>query len=397
MSSKAARIPRYRPYDGPELFRQGFRPFFLGAGLCSFITVAYWLAIFQGVASLPTAFDPVAWHAHEMIFGFAGAVIAGFLLTAIPNWTGRMPLQGMPLIVLFGTWLIGRLAVATSAVVGAGLAAMLDLSFLAVLFAVVLREILSGRNWRNLPMPLALVVLLVANLLTHLDAAGQASTGLIGQRLGIATMILLISLVGGRIIPSFTRNWLAKRAEVSMPASFSRFDQISLFITMAALVAWVVRPDGQTTGVALLAAGLLSFVRLARWRGHRTLVEPLVWSLHLGFAWVPVGFLLLGLGVFLPALFSSTAGLHALTAGAIGSMTIAVMTRATLGHSGRQLVADGWTTTIYALVAVAAASRVLAPLAFEIYYPLLWGSGLLWCAAFGLFTLCYGRILFSHQ
>lgn len=397
MSGKAAGIPRYRPYSGPAVFRQGFRPFFLGAGLCALIAVALWLAVFQGAVSLPSAFGPVAWHAHEMIFGFAGAVIAGFLLTAIPNWTGRMPLQGTPLILLFGAWLIGRLAVAVSALIGAGLAAVLDLSFFAMLLAVVLREILSGRNWRNLPMPLALSLLLAANLLTHLEAAGRASTGPMGQRLGIATMILLIGLVGGRIIPSFTRNWLAKRKESALPAGFGRFDRIALLVTAASLAAWVAWPDSQTTGAALLAAGLATLGRLARWRGHRTLAEPLVWSLHLGFAWVPVGLLLLGLGAFLPELISSTAGLHALTAGAIASMTIAVMTRASLGHSGRQLTADGWTTAIYALVAAAAALRVLAPIAADSYAPLLWGAGLLWCAAFGLYCLHYGRILLSHR
>ena len=220
MSSKTAVIPRHRPFDGPALLRQGFRPFFLGAGVWALAAMVLWIAILQGAVLLPTAFDPVAWHVHEMLFGFVIAAIAGFLLTAIPNWTGRMPLQGVPLAVLVGVWLAGRLAVGASAWIGAGIAAVLDLSFLTLLLGVVLREILAGRNWRNLPMPVVLSGLLVANALTHADVVGLAATGPLGQRLGIGIVILLIHLVGGRIIPSFTLNWLKKRGESNLPASF---------------------------------------------------------------------------------------------------------------------------------------------------------------------------------
>jgi uncharacterized protein involved in response to NO len=395
MSTRTAGIPRYRPFNGPVLFRQGFRPFFLGAGLWGFASVALWLAVVQGAVSIPTSFGP-AWHAHEMIFGFAAAVIAGFLLTAIPNWTGRMPLQGLPLVILFGIWLIGRVAIATSALIGSGLAAALDLSFLVVLLGVVLREIMSGRNWRNLPMPIAVGALLLANFLTHAEAAGDLPSDRLGERLGIATIILLISLVGGRIIPSFTRNWLVKRAETHMPAGFSQFDRACLILTLAGLGSWVAAPASTVTAAALLAAGLACFVRLARWRGHRSLREPLVWSLHLGFAWVSAGLCLLGLSILLPELVPSTAGLHALTAGAIGSMTLAVMTRASLGHTRRPLIADGWIATIYALIATAATSRVAAPMLPDVYGPLLWASGVLWSAAFGLFTVRFGRVLLSR-
>jgi uncharacterized protein involved in response to NO len=401
VSETAVGIPRYKPFGGPQFFRQGFRPFFLSAGLWAVAGLVVWLAEVQDAISIPTAFAPAAWHAHEMIFGFAGAVIAGFLLTAIPNWTGRMPLQGLPLILLFGAWLVGRAAMATSALIGAGIAAVLDLSFLALLLAAVLREILAGRNWRNLPMPIALGGLLLSNILTHAEAAGTVTTGALGQRLGISIVILLISLVGGRIIPSFTRNWLAKRQGASipgarMPAGFNGFDRACLAITMAALGGWVAAPDAEVTGAALFVAGLATTVRLARWCGHRTLREPLVWSLHLGFAWVPLGLCLLGLGEFLPELISPMSGLHALTAGAIGSMTLAVMTRATLGHTGRPLAADGWTAAIYVLIAMAAASRVAASLLPDAYGPLIWISALAWIATFSLFTLRFGRILIAR-
>lgn len=396
MSNGREAIPRYRAFDGPALLRQGFRPFFLGAGLWAFADTALWLAVLNGALTIPTAFGPAAWHAHEMIFGFAAAAIAGFLLTAIPNWTGRMPLQGVPLAVLFATWLIGRAAMATSVIIGPQLAAALDLAFPVLLIGVVLREILAGRNWRNLPMPAALAGLLVANALTHIEAMGLARSGPIGQRLGIGIIIVLISLVGGRIIPSFTRNWLAKRGATRMPAVPGRLDRLCLSLVLAALGAWVAIPTEMTTGTLLLVAGLASFARLARWRGHRTLAEPLVWSLHLGFAWVPAGLCLLGLGVFVPSAIPPTIGLHALSAGAIGSMTLAVMTRASLGHTGRGLTADGWTTAIYILITPAAATRVIAPIVADFYGVLLWTSALLWSTAFGLFTLHYGRMLLSR-
>ena len=354
-----------------------------------------WIAVLREHVSLPTAFTPLAWHAHEMIFGFAAAAVAGFMLTAIPNWTGRMPLQGLPLIILFTIWFLGRVVMAISALTGPGIAAVIDLSFLGALLAVVMREIVSGRNWRNLPMTVALAVLLVANALTHLGAAGMPSVGLAGQRLGIATLIILISLVGGRIIPSFTRNWLAKRAEPQMPASFGRIDGLCLVLTFAALGLWVASPESWIFGAAALAAALANVVRLVRWRGHRTLSQPLLWSLHLGFAWIPVGLGLLGVAVFWPTAIPASAGLHALTVGAIGSMTLAVMTRATLGHSARQLTADSWTLAIYILIAVAAISRVAAPIALGLYVPLLLTSGLLWSGAFILFTVHYGRMLLN--
>jgi uncharacterized protein involved in response to NO len=395
MSAKTAGIPRYRPFAGPALLRQGFRPFFLGAGGWALAAMVLWIAILQASFSLPTAFDPVAWHVHEMLFGFVVAAIAGFLLTAIPNWTGRMPLQGVPLAVLVGVWVAGRLAVGVSAWIGAGIAAVLDLAFLALLLGVVLREILAGRNWRNLPMPVVLGGLLVANALTHADAVGLAATGPLGQRLGIGIVILLIGLVGGRIIPSFTLNWLKKQGESNLPVSFGVLDRAALGLAAAALAIWVVAPESPIGGAALIAAGVASLGRLARWCRHLTLAEPLVWSLHLGFVWVGSGLLLVGLSAFLSDV-PPAAGLHALTAGAMGGMTLAVMTRATLGHTGRPLSADRWTVAIYLFIAAAAGLRVAAPFLADVYLPLLWTSGLAWSTAFGLFVVHYGRMLLSR-
>jgi len=388
--------PRFQAVAGLAFFRFGFRPFFLGAGVWALVAVAIWLAAFRGLVSIPTAFDPVAWHVHEMLFGFVAAAIAGFLLTAVPNWTGRMPIRGVPLAVLFALWVIGRVAVTTSGLIGAGVAAALDLSFLALLLGLVAREIVAGRNWRNVPITIVLAVLLLANVLIHAEAVGHASTGPLGQRLGIAVVVLLINLVGGRIIPSFTANWLKKRGEARLPAGHDALDGGALAVLLLALAAWVAAPGGFAAGVGLIAAGVLAFIRVARWRGHRTLSEPLVWSLHLGFAWVPVGLLLTGTSLVIPSL-PATAGIHALTAGAMGSMTLAVMTRATLGHTGRALAADRWTAAIYLLVATAALLRIAAPLLTEAYLPLLCASGVAWIAAFGTFAVRYGRLFLTSE
>lgn len=392
MSAKTGGIPRYRASAWPVLFRQGFRPFFLGAGLWAALAVAGWVAILLGYVDLPTAFGLIAWHAHEMIFGYVAAVVAGFLLTAIPNWTGRMPLQGAPLAALFCAWLIGRAAVAVSGVIGAGLAALLDLAFLLLLFAAVLREIAAGRNWRNLPMPVALALLVTANALMHAGPLGLGDDGGLGLRLAIAVLVGLIGLIGGRIVPSFTRNWLHKRGETRLPAPFGRYDRACLAVLALSLALWVALPDLPWVGAGLILSAALWLGRVARWRGHLTLAEPLVWSLHLGILWVPVGLLLIGLAPLWAAVPPS-AGLHALTAGAMGSMTLAVMTRATLGHTGRALEADAPTAVLYGLVSLAAAARVAAALDPAHVLPLIWFAAAAWCAAFVLFAAVYGRRL----
>lgn len=395
MSQTRSAIPRYRPVEGAALFRHGFRPFFLGAGLSAFALLALWLPFVSGALVIPTAFDPVAWHVHELLFGYLIAAIAGFLLTAIPNWTGRMPLQGWPLAGLFAVWVAGRIAVAFSALTGPGLAAAVDLAFLVLLLAAVMREIVAGKNWRNLPMPLALTLLLVANGLAHADVLGWSETGEIARRTTIAVIVALIGLIGGRIVPSFTRNWMAKLGLAPLPSPMGAFDKIAIALLVAALVSWIAVPDHRGSGALLILAAVTTFVRVARWRGYRTLREPLLWSLHLGMLWVPVGLGLLGLAIFNTDLPPS-AGVHALTAGAMGGMTLAVMTRATLGHSGRPLSAGPLSAAIYGLVSAAAGFRVAAALDAGPYDIMLHAAAASWLAAFALFIAIYGRILLSR-
>ena len=374
------------------MFTQGFRPFFLGAGAWAFFASALWMPVYLGWFTLPTAFAPAQWHAHEMIFGVVIASLAGFLLTAIPNWTGRLPLRGGALIALASLWLAGRLATLLASEIGPVAASVIDLAFLPVLLAVIVREIVAGRNWRNLPITIAVGLLFAANLLMHLEVLEMFETDGHGLRLAIATMIMLIGLVGGRVIPSFTRNWLAKRDAAHLPAAFGRFDGIVLALQLAALVGWIVAPEALWVGWALVGAGVMVAARLARWRGGDTLSEPLVWSLHLGFLWMPVGLCLLGLSSITPVV-PVAAGLHALGAGAMGSMILAVMSRAILGHTGQDLTADAWTTAAYILAASATATRIVATFVPDTQPGLLWLAITLWMAAFAVFTVRYGRLI----
>ncbi len=390
-ASTAGPVPRLRASAGPALFSYGFRPFFLLAGIWAPAALTLWMLSFAGFLSLPTAFDPLSWHAHEMLFGFAAAAVAGFVLTAVPNWTGRLPLQGRSLLFLVGLWLAGRAAVITSAVIGGWSAAVVDVAFLAVLLAAVAREIIAGRNWRNLPVVAVLAALCGANIAFHVGAlASQGTTA--AARLAVAVLIVLICLIGGRIIPSFSRNWLVKRGQGRLPASFGGFDKLTLVLTLVAMACWTYDPQSYVTGVAAAIAAAFNLLRLVRWAGDRTAAEPLLWILHVGYLWIPAGLGLLAITPFNGSVTPS-AGLHALTAGAIATMILAVMTRATLGHTGRNLRAGAGAAVLYLLILIAGISRVVASLDATLFSPLLIASAVGWVAAFGLFIGLYGPML----
>ena len=381
--------------DGPRrfvVFDAGFRPFFFLAGAWSAIAVAIWLAMLAGYLDPPSALDPVSWHVHEMVFGFAAAAIGGFILTAIPNWTGRPPVAGAPLAGLAAAWLAGRIAIAWSAPIGAGLAAVLDLAYLVALCAIAAREIVAGGNWRNLPIVAVIGFLAVCNLLVHLERLGAGETAAMGNRLGIAVILLLVTVISGRITPAFTRNWLRARDDTAEPRGAGWPDGVTIAATALAGLCWSLAPIWSGTGVVAILAAVAHVVRLAGWRGHRTLAEPLLLVLHLGSLWMVAGFALLGASVFVDGLPRSAA-LHALTAGAVGTMILAVMTRASLGHTGRELKAGAGTTTVYALVTLAALARVLSPVVTEAQANMLILSGVLWIGAFSLFTVLYAPLL----
>jgi uncharacterized protein involved in response to NO len=283
------------------------------------------------------------------------------------------------------------MAILFSAFLGAAAAAAIDVAFLALLAAVVAREIVAGNNTRNLKVLAVVALLLAGNALFHAEAAWGFGRGH-GTRTGIAAAVLLISLIGGRIIPSFTHNWLARQRPGAMPAPFGRFDVAAVGASAAALAAWVAAPDHPATALLALVAGTLNAVRLGRWAGHRTAAEPLVLILHVAFAFVPIGFLLLALGIAAPGAIAASGVLHSWTAGAIGLMTLAVMTRASLGHTGRPLTATWPIQLIYAAALVAALARIVA--AFGIARePMLHISATAWVAAFAGFALVYAPLL----
>lgn len=376
----------------PALFTQGFRPFFLAAGLWAAIALALWTYMLLTGWVVPSRFDPLTWHIHEMLFGFVTAAIAGFLLTAIPNWTGRLPVRGIPLALLAGLWLLGRIVCLVSAHVPAWIAIMADMSFPVFLVGVIAREIIAGKNWRNLVVVAPVSVLGIANLLMHLEAHGVGVPPGLGWRLGLAAIILLVSIMAGRIVPSFTRNWLAKRPGSALPASHGLIDKIALGSLHAGLIGWAFLSAFRAFGLLLLLGAAINLWRLLRWRGLATVAEPLLLVLHIGYAWLVLGAALLGLSV-LGADVPLSGAIHALTAGAIGTMTLAVMTRATRGHVGRALSADRATVLIYALVSLAAITRIAAPIATTWMLPLLVIAACLWIAAFLGFAISYGPML----
>jgi uncharacterized protein involved in response to NO len=387
-------IPRLKAYNGPALLSYGFRPFFFLGAVWAALAIALWVPFFEGEIAVPTLLAPREWHVHEMLFGYIPAVLTGFLLTAIPNWTGRLPLQGASLLVLVIVWLAGRLAVAYSAYLGWLIMGTVASAFLVLVIAAAAREIIAGHNWRNLKVIVPVALLALANIAFHLEAHASG-TAEVSIRAGISAVLVLIMLIGGRIIPSFTRNWLVRKNAGRLPSAFDKWDTAALVISAAVLVLWIVVPDGSLIGAALSAAAVLNFARLARWAGERTSAERLVLVLHVAYAFVPLGFALAALAAF--DLVLQSAALHAWMVGAAGTMTLAVMTRASLGHTGHALVARAGTEVIYAGVVLAAAARIAATLLPAWTFILIHLAALAWIIAFGGFSLLYAPVLFRPR
>lgn len=388
MSTTAAQI---RTYRGPALFTYGFRPFFLFGALWAGAAVALWLPMLTGRLALPTHFSPLDWHVHELVYGYVPAVIAGFLLTAVPNWTGRLPVVGGRLVALFSLWAAGRVALLIAAWIGGAMAAAIDVAFLAALAGLISREIIAGDNWRNLKVVVALGLLITGNVLFHLEVLGAISGGY-GLRLGVGTTVLLIMLIGGRIIPSFTRNWLARQPGTRLPVAFNGLDVLVMVESGLVLALWVLLPDAAITGWLAALVGFVNCSRMARWAGDRTLSEPLVLVLHVAYAFVPIGFVLLAISVLFPNVIAPSGALHGWTAGCIGLMTLAVMTRASLGHTGQRLTATPRVQAIYAFALISALARIVAAFGFW-RMPMLDLAAMAWVLAFGGFVWVYAPLL----
>jgi len=376
----------------PPVLQHAFRICFLLAAIWAAAAVPLWLLAYTGIIELAGPYGAINWHAHELVFGYAALVVCGFLFTAIPNWTGRLPVSGWPLAILVTIWLAGRIAMMQAVHFGPMLAAAIDVAFLVAVLAVAGREIVAGKNWRNLRVLVLVGWLLLGNVAFHAAAIGGHAIDL-SVRGSIGALIALITLVGGRLTPSFTRNWLVKQSATQLPAPFGTLDAVAIGSGVAALLSWVIMPDGApTAALAALAAILLAW-RLARWRGWATFAEPLLVILHIGYAFVPLGFALLAVNALRPDLIPNNAVVHAWTAGAIGTMTLAVMTRATLGHTGQALTATPATVAIYVAIVLAAALRILAAFTVEWHLALVDAAGAAWTAAFLIFLGSYGPLL----
>ncbi|HWU93780.1 MAG TPA: NnrS family protein [Sphingomicrobium sp.] len=388
-------LRRRRMAASHPFFRGGFRPFFFAGAAWAVVALTLWVCTLLGDITLPTALDALAWHRHEMLFGFVGAIMAGFLLTAVPNWTGRLPIAGWPLAGLFSLWAAARLAVLFSTSVTLWLAALLDVGFFVVLGLLAAREVLEANN-RNTPVVGMILLFGVADGLDYLANTGVIPLTDIGWQLALSLVVLLISLIGGRIIPSFTRNWMAKRGIAKgLPTQPGRLDLFVIGATAVALFAWLFGPQETPIGIVLIAAAVLQAVRWARWRGWRTLADPLVLILHVGFLWIPLGLALLGLSLM--GVAPRSAAIHSLTAGAMATMILAVMTRASLGHTARELKAGPLTVALYALVTFGAVLRVAASLRFIDYNLGIDIAAIAWGGAFLLFLLGYAPVLWRPR
>lgn len=383
-----------RAYRGPALFSFGFRPFFLLAGAFAALAIPLWIGVLSGGGSLAGTVTR-DWHVHEMLFGYTAAVIAGYMIIAGPNWTGRYPVAGAPVAALAALWLAGRAAMLL-AEPGNGAAMAIDAAFLPIFAGALWREQIAARNGKGLVPCLVVTALALANIAFHLRFAWPAA-GPVSERLALGMIALLIAVMGGRLVPSFTRNWLAQRKPRREPAPYGRLDRAVTGLTAAALAAWLAFPGAGATGLLLAASGTGTALRLARWRGWDTWREPLVWGLHLAYLWLAIGFVLLGAAIGFPRHVPATSAVHALTVGAIGAMTLAMMMRTTLSHTGRARTGGTAAAAALLLVHAAALLRVAAPLAPTLSTHLLMLSALLWSGAFIVFTGIYGPMLATRR
>jgi uncharacterized protein involved in response to NO len=364
------------------VLRLGFRPFYLGAALLGMVAVPLWVALLLGAVSLPLTVAPVLWHAHEMLFGFAVAVIVGFLLTAGKAWTGLGTPRGASLAALASLWLAARLAAALAPY---AVYAALDLILLPLVAAMLIELLLRARSRRNLPLGFILVLLALANLAFHLAVLGVLDIPpMRALHAGLALVVMIECVIAGRVIPAFTMSALPG-LKLQVPR---RLEAATLASSAVALALWVLAPQGLVTAVAFTGAAALHGLRLWQWQPLRSRVRPILWVLHLAYAWLPIGFVLLALAQV--GAVGMSAGVHALAVGATGGLIIGMITRTARGHTGRPLRASRLEVAAYGLVTGAAVLRVAMPLVLPQHHALwLIVAAIAWSAAFGLYLMVF--------
>ena len=392
--SEAARPPRIRL----AVFRYGFRPFFLLAGLWAPLVVAVWIAALAGAPLPETPLPLLRWHAHEMLAGFVGAAVIGFLLTAVPNWTGRPGFAGAPLMALVAVFLAGRLALLPGSPLPIGIAAPVALAGMPAALLLVLPGLAKAGKARLFLPPLIILAFWAGDLLMLGEQAGwwQGATWREGQLLSLNAALVLVGLIGGRIIPSFTLNALRKTGRPAEPRPLRGLDEASMLSLVAVALVDLVWPDGTAAGAVAALAAVLAALRLSRWHGQRTLGQPIVWVLHLAFAFIP-----LALAAKAAWLLAGQAWgahwLHLQGAGALALMIMAVMTRAALGHTGRTLHAPPPVVAAYLLLPLAALARGFGPVLTGNPIAPLHAAALLWIGGFAMFLWVYAPILLGPR
>ncbi len=383
----------------PTILSSGFRPFFLLGALHAVLMIAIWVPWFLGLIRIPSLFTPILWHSHELLFGFMLAIIAGFVLTAVANWTSRPPVSGWLLTGLVVFWLAGRIAVAGSRDANELVVAVICLLFPLALTIIVTRVVVAAGNKRNFKVAALIACLTVAEAAFHYEAwlTGRAKLATV---IAVAVVLVLLTVIAGRIIPNFTSNWLKANRPGALPRPPGTFDLGSTAITVAALGCWVATKLLAETsvisgsiGVVMLVAGFANLIRQARWQPLRTMAEPLVMILHIAYLFIPIGFALVGVSLLMREVSLEIAGLHAWATGAIATMMLAMMTRVTRGHTGNALTAPWGTVALYACIIVAALTRIAANLLPDMTLVLIPVSGASWIAAFLGFLFLYGRML----
>jgi uncharacterized protein involved in response to NO len=373
----------------PAVLAYGFRPFFLLAGIHASIAIPLWGAMLEGLDLAGLALPAHVWHAHEMLFGFVAAAVAGFLLTAVPSWTNRRGYAGAPLAGLVLLWIAGRAVTTIPMDLSPLWIAVIDLAFVPMLALTILPALVRSGNRRNLVFIGLLALLFASNL--HFHLSGAVATGPL--LLGMNVMLFMLTMLGGRIVPAFTSAALKQQGLEAQIRRYQPLDKAVLIGVGGVLVVDLVFPNGSLALLVAVVTALLLCVQLSKWQGHRTLKIPIVWVLHAAYMWLPVC-LALKAAWMIGAPVPGTSWLHALTVGAIATMIMGVMSRASLGHTGRALVAPGGIVVAYYLVTGAALSRVFG----LILFPATWAlwmvvAAFLWCLAFVLFVVIYAPIL----
>ena len=375
-----------------RFFSYGFRPFFLLGVIYSIVALGVWLLIWRGSIMPDWNRVPVFWHAHDMIMGLMAAAMAGFLLTAVANWTSRPPLA---VLVMF--WSAGRFGLQSATI-----SAIADLLFWGLLSALIAREVFAARNKRNYKIVMILALMLLLDGLFHLGELQLLVVLDLRQLLWaqLWLVIVLINIVGGRVIPAFTGNWLRRqraggtiRSPAAMPADFGKPDMLAIGLLLAFAMSVVLQLPAPIT----VPLGLLCFMaqtwRFIRWKFWLTFSDPLVWMMHLSYAWLLVGILLWTMSVadMLPV----SAAIHALTIGAVASMIVSVAARAALGHTGRPLQTHWLLTSAIILLSLAALGRIIAANVSATWWLEL--SAGLWMLAMLCFALRYAPMLLGRS